>query len=282
MKRIVITIAASLFAIGAVQAQEAASNMGELLELIEQGKARDSAEARRRLAEFQQQRNQQQQLLNQARAERTRLENESTRLENAFASNQQAIIDARAQLDQRLGALKELFGVLQMVTGDAQGRFNQSLTNIQYPNRAEFLVELGGKMAGASSLASIEEIERLWFELQREVAAQGKVVRFTHEFANAQGERVTDDIVRVGVFNIVFEDGYLQYDPSTDNISELQRQPEQSRYTNSTETMVNSQPGEIVRFGLDVTRGSILTRAASSVTPSSGSASSVCSSPSGA
>jgi len=258
MKRIVITIAASLFAIGAVQAQEAASNMGELLELIEQGKARDSAEARQRMAEFQQQRNQQQQLLNQARAERTRLENESTRLENAFASNQQAIIDARAQLDQRLGALKELFGVLQMVTGDAQGRFNQSLTNIQYPNRAEFLVELGGKMAGASSLASIEEIERLWFELQREVAAQGKVVRFTHEFANAQGERVTDDIVRVGVFNIVFEDGYLQYDPSTDNISELQRQPEQSRYTNSTETMVNSQPGEIVRFGLDVTRGSIL------------------------
>jgi len=258
MKRIVITIAASLFALGAVQAQEAARNMGELLELIEQGKARDSAEARQRLAEFQQQRNQQQQLLNQARAERTRLENESTRLENAFASNQQAIIDARAQLDQRLGALKELFGVLQTVTGDAQGRFNQSLTNIQYPNRAEFLVELGGKMAGASSLASIDEIERLWFELQREVAAQGKIVRFTHEFANAQGERVTDDIVRVGVFNIVFEDGYLQYDPSTDNISELQRQPEQSRYTDSTETMVNSQPGEIVRFGLDVTRGSIL------------------------
>ena len=74
---------------------------------------------------------------------------------------QQRIIDARAQLDERLGALKELFGVLQTVSGDAQGRFNTSLTNIQYPDREGFLVALGSKMAGASSLASIEEIEQL-------------------------------------------------------------------------------------------------------------------------
>jgi biopolymer transport protein ExbB len=250
-------IVAGLLGFGAVQAQESASSMGELLKQIEQGQARDSAESRKREAEFASRRNEQQQLLNQARSERTRQEGESERLEQLFASNQQKIIDARAALDKRLGALKELFGVLQTVSGDAQGRFKASLTNIQFPNRSEFLVELGSKMASASSLASIEDIERLWFELQREVAESGKIVRFNREFATAGGERVTDEVVRVGVFNIVFEDGYLQYDSGTENITELQRQPEQSRYTGSTADMLDTTDGT-VRFGLDVTRGSIL------------------------
>lgn len=259
MKRIATLVIAGLLSVSGAQAQEAASSMSELLNMIEQGRARDSAEAQRREAEFRQRRNEQQQLLNQARAERTRQEQESTRLENAFASNQQEIADARAQLDERMGALKELFGVLQTVAGDAQGRFKGSLTNIQYPDRGQFLTELGSKMAGASQLASIDEIERLWYELQREVAEQGKIVSFETEFATADGERVTQPVVRVGVFNIVYEGGYLQYDSSTGNITELQRQPEQSRYTDSTESMVESvgQDGT-VRFGLDVTRGSIL------------------------
>ena len=177
MKRLAIIISASLLAFGAVHAQEDATTMDQLLRQIEQGQARDSTEARQREARFSANRNEQQSLLNQSRAERTRQENNSQRLENLFASNQQKIVDARAALDKRLGALKELFGVLQTVSGDAQGRFNTSLTNIQYPIRETFLVELGSKMASASSLASIEDIERLWFELQREVTEQGKIDR---------------------------------------------------------------------------------------------------------
>ncbi|MDZ7771073.1 MAG: hypothetical protein U5K38_19580 [Woeseiaceae bacterium] len=257
MKRIVLIVAAGLLAAGAVQAQEDASSMSELLRQIEQGQARDSAEARQREAEFAQRRNEQQQLLNQARAERNRQEQESERLEQLFATNQQEIVDARAALDERLGALKELFGVLQMVAGDAQGRFDASLTSVQYPDRGEFLTELGGKMASASSLASIEDIERLWFELQREVVESGNVVRFEQEFANASGERVSDEVIRVGVFNLVYDGGYLEYDSTTGNVTELQRQPEQSRYTGSTADLLEATDGT-VRFGLDVTRGSIL------------------------
>ena len=257
MKRIAITIAACLIGVGAAQAQEAAGSMQELLQMIEQGQARDSQEARQREARFAAARNEQQNLLNQARAERTRQENNSQRLETLFAENQQKIIDARAALDRRLGALKELFGVLQTVSGDAQGRFSNSLTNVQFPDREEFLVDLGSRMASASSLASIEDIEKLWFELQREVSEQGKIIRFNNEIATADGERINADVARVGVFNIVFEDGYLQYDPETGNVSELQRQPEQARFTGSTADMLNEAEAP-VRFGLDVTRGGIL------------------------
>jgi biopolymer transport protein ExbB len=258
MKRLAIVLAGALLATGIAQAQddEAAASMDELLNLIQQGQARDSEESRQREARFAQARNQQQQLLNEARAERTRQENTSAQLESLFNENQQQIIDARAQLDERLGALKELFGVLQTVSGDAQGRFSTSLTSIQYPDREKFLVELGTKMAGASSLASIEEIERLWFELQREVTESGKIARFPLQITRANGEVETTDVVRVGTFNIVFEDGYLQY-TGAGNVSELQRQPDQARFTNSARDMVMATSGPVT-FGLDGTRGGIL------------------------
>ena len=257
MKRLAIILTGALFATGIAQAQdEGAASMDDLLNMIETGQARDSEEARQREARFAQARNEQQNLLNQARAERTRQENTSQRLEALFNENQQKIIDARAQLDERLGALKELFGVLQTVSGDAQGRFNTSLTNIQFPDREDFLVELGSKMAGASSLASIEEIEQLWFELQREVSESGKIVRFPQEITRADGEVQTTDVVRVGTFNIVFEDGYLRF-TGEGNVAELQRQPEQGRFTNSTSDMVAATTGPVT-FGLDGTRGGIL------------------------
>jgi biopolymer transport protein ExbB len=259
MKRLILVIAASILALGmtTVSAQDDAVSMQELLNLIEQGQSRDSQEGRQREAQFNQQRNQQQTLLNRARAERTRQENESARLEQLFEDNQTKIVAARAALDERLGALKELFGVLQTVAGDAQGRFNASLTNIHYPDRGDFLVELGNKMAGANTLASIEDIERLWFELQREITESGRIVRFNSEVSMANGDKETLEIVRVGPFNLAFDGGYLTYDSTTKAISELQRQPEQGRYTGSAGDMIAASSG-MVTFGLDVTRGSIL------------------------
>jgi len=259
MKRITTIIAAGLlvFGAGAVQAQDDARSMQQLLELIQQGQARDSQEARQREAEFARRKNEQQNILNQARAERNRQEQESERLEQLFEDQQADIVAARAALDERLGALKELFGVLQTVAGDAQGRFSNSLTNVQYPDRGEFLVELGSKMAGANSLASIEDIEQLWFELQREISETGKTVRFDHTVTLANGEETQMSIARAGAFNLAGPVGYLQYDPGTERVSELQRQPEQSRYTNSAKDFADATESSVT-LGVDVTRGGIL------------------------
>jgi len=260
MKRITLIIAAGLLSLGfvsTVSAQsEDARSMAELLRLIEQGQARDSQEARKREAAFAQNKNQQQSLLNQARAERTREENTSASLEQQFEDNQQKIITARQALDERLGALKELFGVLQTVSGDAQGRFSASLTNIEFPDRSEFLFELGAKMAGASSLASIEDIETLWGMLQKEIVETGKVTRFTHLVTKADGQQEEMEVVRVGAFNIVSENGYLEYDATEKSIAELLRQPE-GRYASTAGEMMEADGGA-VDFGVDVTKGGIL------------------------
>ena len=258
MKRLTIILAFGLlaFGFGVANAQsENAASMSELLNLIEKGQARDSQEARQRESQFTQQRNQQQTLLNRARAERTRQENESARLEQLFENNNTKIVAARAALDERLGALKELFGVLQTVSGDTQGRFNASLTNLQYPDREDFLVELGSKMASATELAQIEDIERLWFELQREIYESGKVVRFNHQVTTAAGEQIEAEIVRIGAFNLVSDAGYLEY-KEDGSVVELPRQPG-SRFSGSASDLFDADSGA-VGFGVDGTRGGIL------------------------
>jgi len=261
MKLIKLIVVAGLLSLGLstanAQQDEDARSMADLLRLIEQGQARDSQEARQREAAFKQAQNNQQSLLNQARAERTRQEAVSANLEQQFEKNQQSIITARQALDERLGALKELFGVLQTVSGDAQGRFSASLTNIQYPDRGAFLVKLGNKMAGASSLASIEDIEKLWLMLQREIAESGRVVRFNHLVTKADGEQADMEVIRVGTFNLVSDNGYLEYDSNEGSISELQRQPE-GRFLGTAGDLMDAAPGDTVTFGVDVTSGGIL------------------------
>ena len=92
-------------------------------------------------------------------------------------------------LNERLGALKELFGVMQQVAGDARSRFDNSLTNVQYPDRSSFLDNLAKKLGSSSKLPSIDEIEKLWFELQREMTESGKVVKFSTDVIDIQGNK---------------------------------------------------------------------------------------------
>jgi biopolymer transport protein ExbB len=111
-------------------------------------------------------------------------------------------------------------------------------------------------MAGASSLASIEDIERLWGMLQKEIVESGRVVRFSNLVTKADGQQEEMDVIRVGSYNIINENGYLKYDSNEGALTELSRQPD-SRYTGTTSDLMNADSDTVV-FGLDVTRGTIL------------------------
>ncbi len=262
MKTRITLIALGLLMIGApiAQAQEGqARSLSELLRLVEQGRASEAQENRQREREFQADRANQQKILNDTKARKAAAERRSEQLENTFEANEVILAEKQDALEKRLGSLKELFGVLQQVAGDTQGFFDDSLTSIQYPDRGEFLTELGSKMGSATELASIEEIERLWFELQREATENGKVARFTTTVTNTDGTTAEETVVRVGAFNVVADGNYLEYNPATGNLLVLSRQPPQGRYVKSTSELVKAAQGSgPVAFAVDPTRGQIL------------------------
>ena len=238
-----------------VIAAEAVS-LDDLLQQVKRGRTTDAAENQRRIEEFQKNRAQQQQLLTNIRAEKAREEQRSVNLEQRFEINDVEIIELERALQERLGDLKELFGVLQQAAGDARGNFENSVTQIQFPDRNEWLTSFAQKMGSTNRMPTLEEIERLWFELQREMTASGKVVTVPAEVIGATGEPEVRDVVRVGLFNVISDNKYLEYVPETGRLVELARQP-QSRYTNRAEELSGADSG-MVPFAVDPTRGQLL------------------------
>lgn len=257
MKAPVVLAAALIGALAftSAPAQEP-KNLDELLQLVEQGRANAERTNADREAAFAAARENQRRLLDEAGAERERLEKRSALLEDKYDANELAIANVAAQLDRRMGSLRELFGVLQQVTSDAQGLMESSITSAQFPNRGEFLSALGEKSGSSSRLASIEEIEHLWFLIQQEMTQTGKVARFPASVITADGREVQQQVVRVGAFNLVSKDGYLRYTPATERVSELPRQP-QKRFAATTAKLAGATGGPVV-FGVDPTRGQIL------------------------
>ncbi|MFC3121045.1 MotA/TolQ/ExbB proton channel family protein [Agaribacter flavus] len=238
------------------QENERAIDLDALLKQLEEGKFAQSQQNEQREAQFAARQSEQQQILRDTAALKARVLNESEKLETEFEENEFKIADLKGALDNRLGSLKELFGVLQQVAGDTKNKFYNSVISAQIPGRAQFLDEMAQSMGNSSKLASIEEIERVWFEIQREMTESGKVTKFTTEVVEAGGSKVSKEITRVGPFALVAEGKYLDYDSVTETVAELVRQP-QDRFLTSIENLESSN-GELVGFGLDPTGGSIL------------------------
>jgi len=149
-------IAGLAFGLGNTAYAAQAVSLDELLQQVKSGRVKDAAENQRRIAEFQKDRSRQQQLLNEMKAEQTRQEQLSEQLENTFEANDAQIIDLERALQERLGELKELFGVLQQAAGDARGNFDTSVTQIQFPDRGEWLTEFAQKMGSTTRMPTIE------------------------------------------------------------------------------------------------------------------------------
>ncbi|GIS85698.1 MAG: flagellar motor protein MotA [Woeseia sp.] len=257
MKNFKIIIALiSLMSIPAYS-QQSANTIDQLLDRVQQGKLSDTKENQQRETEFRQKRDQQERMLADAETTKVNEEIRSSELEALFEANEAVNNDLQDTLNERLGALKELFGVMQQVAGDARTRFDNSVTNVQYPDRTMFLEDLAKKIGSNSKLPSIAEIERLWFMLQQEMTESGKVVKFTADVIDTNGAKSPTEVVRVGLFNIVADGKYLNYSPETKNVTEIPRQPEGRRFTGSTSELFNPSD-EKIAFGLDPTLGGVL------------------------
>ena len=252
-----IGLASGLMLAVTVSAQAATSiSLDELLEQVKTGRVTDAAENKARLDEFRANRATQTQLLNAEKAEQKRQEEASARMERQFEVNDQQILVLEQAFQERLGGLKELFGVLQQASGDARGQFETSLTQVQFPDRTDFLLEFAKKMGQSNRLASLEEIERLWFELQREMTETSKVSTFTTNVVNALGEENQQEVTRIGAFNVVSNGKYLEFVPETQRLVELQRQPP-ARYTGRIGDLTSADSGKFP-IGIDPTRGQLL------------------------
>ncbi|MEQ2353901.1 MotA/TolQ/ExbB proton channel family protein [Pseudoalteromonas piscicida] len=249
-------IFATTLALTASAHGEQALDLDSLLKTLEQGQTAQTAQNKQREAEFKAQQNNQIQMLNALTGERNQALAKSERLETNFEENEIKLANLSDTLSKRMGTLKELFGVLQQVAGDSSNKFATSVVSAEIKGRDDYMTELAKKMGSTSRLASIEDIEKVWFEMQREMTEQGKVSRFNTEVIVAGGAKQNKEVLRVGAFNLIADGKYLTYNNDTQTLSELTRQPA-SRFTSTAGELQNAKTGS-VDFALDPTGGSIL------------------------
>src|SRR5262249_40686242 len=145
-----------------------------------------------------------------ANAARDAAEARSKATSEQFDANERSLAEKQDLLNQRLGSLGELFGVVRQVAGDTTPLLYSSLISAQIPKRDEFFATLGK----SKELPSIDQLEKLWFELQREMTESGRVVRFQAPVTGADGTAKPSEVVRVGPFVAMSNGQYLNYMPS--------------------------------------------------------------------
>jgi biopolymer transport protein ExbB len=237
------------------QSQQSVS-MQELLNQIAIGTKADQVSNQERLNRFESEKENQAKLLDDMRKARIAAEILAQQKEQQFEKNERDITALQTRLTERLGSLKELFGVLQLVATDSQGQFASSLTQIHYPDRTQYLTQFADKMGQTTQLPSIQDIEQLWFEIQRDMVESGSQAISQQTILTKDGQQQTTDVIRVGTFNLVANQSYLQRISETGQLVEFGKQPS-SRYMSGAEKIAQSQ-GNLIPFTIDPIRGQLL------------------------
>ncbi|HSG63471.1 MAG TPA: MotA/TolQ/ExbB proton channel family protein, partial [Gammaproteobacteria bacterium] len=252
MMRAVVTVVATVLLGSAALAQDAPASMQQLLDRVRSDAVARSTENTAREQRFLAARNEQQGMLNEASAELNGENARSEQLKQRFDANEVELVELSETLRVRVGNMGELFGVVRQVAGDTKGIIDTSLVSAELPGRSE----RADRLAQTRGLPSIQDLTDLYVLLLEEMAESGRVSRFETDVVGPEGRAGTAEVVRVGVFNVISGDQFLQYDVGSGSLQTLARQPA-GRFRAMAGELSSATAGT-VPMAVDPSRGAIL------------------------
>jgi biopolymer transport protein ExbB len=231
----------------------AAASLDELLEQTRSAREHEAKLNQEREAKFISEHDKQAAMIATARAALTEQKSRSANLQSSFDGNEKKLTEMQNQLESRAGNLGEMFGVVRQVANDFSAVVNNSIISAQYPGRSEFVT----KLAQSKNMPSMPDLERFWFELQREMTETGKVVKYKTQVVSAKGAVGSAMVTRVGPFSATTDGQYMNYLPSQGQLAIMARQPGSKFETpaSNVETLSKGYTEGV----LDPTRGVLLT-----------------------
>jgi len=230
MRKLILSAAALLVLPVTVPAVLAAATMDDLLESVRTVRAQETQAFQERSAAFNAApADQQAKMLQEAQAKRDALGQTSNTMSAQFSTNELKINELKKSLRDKATTLglTEIFGVSRQVAGDAATILRQSLISTQFPpkpgeqSRDEFL----RTYAASQATPTAAELERVWFEIQREMTASGAVARYKTTVVQPGGEAIESEVIRIGPFTATSDGKFLSYLPSLLSLNVFPRQP---------------------------------------------------------
>ena len=249
-------IAAALFFVGnfawSLEAEQE-KTMADILREIRSINEADADRYKTRETQFKQEAANQKALLRAAEDEVRRQERARNRLQKDFDNNEEILTGLESSLDKRVGDLGELFGVFRQTADDTQTMLFDSLITLEFPARRTKI----SKLAESDEVPTIAQMRALWTLLIEESALSGTISKFQASVVRPSGEKYDADVPRVGSFNVITEDRYLNYLAENDELVELPRQPA-GAVRSSAADLHDADPGQEVGFFIDPSRGALL------------------------
>lgn len=222
----------------------------QLLERIRSEKSTEERLMQKRQQQFLQKRDEQAQLLAQAKQQLAQQEARAADLKATFTENEQRLAEQEQLLKQQSGDLSELFAVVRQSASDTVGQWQNSLLNVEFPQRINELERL----ASTRVLPSASQIESLWLALLEDMAATGRVERLVVPVITAEGQRNPQQVVRVGAFSAYNDDAFLSYSKGESALRALPRQPSGIKQVNTWASSQNS----LASLPIDPSRGLLI------------------------
>lgn len=245
-------LAAATIALMASSAQ-AATSLEALLDEVKKSRVSEARINKDREAEFQSARADKQGLVRKAKSDLKSEKSRGDRLQKQFADNEVRLAEKEVELTTATGTLGEMFGVVRQASAEAYGQISTSIVSAEFPGRGAFLKRMSEEAKG---LPNIKELEDLWFALQTEMTESGQISRFTAEVVSLDGGSKQQEVVRIGTFNLVGEQGYLVYDDQNEMVQPLGRQPD--GYLVDSAFDLRDATSGLVPFYADPSSGGIL------------------------
>ncbi len=231
-----IVMGAATLALGLVLgcpvARAAAGAQNPVEKLLDQVKAESQQNealfARNRAAYAAATQAQQKQMMAQAQAALAKVKAASSGLSDQFSTNQLQITKLVNQLQGKAESLglTNVFSIAQKTADTFDSDLQNALSNTQFspaqgePARLAFLIRL----AGDPNEPTLNDLQRLWYEMQRELTAQGEVVRYQAPVVQSNNRSVSSPVIRVGPFMASSEGRYLEYLPELNTLAVLPRE----------------------------------------------------------
>lgn len=237
----------------AADAPSQPDTLQQLLQAVQADLHHQTAEDQARLHKFEQAHDRQKALLAEAEKELAQEKARTNSLQSKFDANEKTLGNLTTTLNTREGNLGQVFGTVRQTAGEFKSSLDSSLISAQYPNRGLF----AAKLAASKALPSIHDLKKLWYDMLQQMVEQGQVVKYKTDVTLKNGSKKHTDVVRIGAFNTVMGDKYLQYESSSQALVVIPSQPP-GRYTGSVAHLYNSSGNKFVAAGIDATRGQLL------------------------
>ncbi|MCT6699061.1 MotA/TolQ/ExbB proton channel family protein [Rheinheimera sp. 4Y26] len=252
-KGLVIAAAMTMSAGVCLTAAADTAKLDQLLEQVKKDRLSEGKIDQAREQEFLSDRADKQALLNKAKAAFAAEEARGKSLTQQFADNEGKLAAKEQELQTAQGTLGEMFGIVRGSATETIGAIATSNISAQYKGREELLQ----KLSVAKELPTINELEELWIALQTEMTESAKVSKFSGEVVSLDGNKATANVVRVGSFNLISDNGYLVYNADTKEMQPLAKQPD-SHILSASQNFASAPAGQVTPVYVDPTGGALL------------------------